>query len=107
MELNKASPTIFGIYIDNIERCLEEGVYVDRILVGIVIILLLCADDIVLMAMSPYDLDKQLIILKYFCSNMGMTVNTNNTKIKIIKSKKDTYINFIYENRHLEEVTSY
>ena len=38
---------------------------------------------------------------------MGMTVNTNKTKIMIIKSKKDTYANFIYDNRNLEEVNSY
>ena len=38
---------------------------------------------------------------------MGMTVNTDKTKIMIIKSRKDTYANFIYDNRNLEEVTSY
>ena len=38
---------------------------------------------------------------------MGMIVNTDKTKITIIKSKKDTYANFIYDNRNLEEVTSY
>ena len=38
---------------------------------------------------------------------MGMTVNNDKTKIMIIKSKKDTYANFIYDNRNLEEMTSY
>ena len=38
---------------------------------------------------------------------MGMTVNTNKKKIMIIKSKKDTSANFVYDNRNLEEVTSY
>ena len=38
---------------------------------------------------------------------MGMTVNANKTKIMIIKSKKDTYANYIYDNRNIEEVTSY
>ena len=38
---------------------------------------------------------------------MGTTVNTDKTKIMIIKSKKDTYANFIYDNRNLEEVTYY
>ena len=36
-----------------------------------------------------------------------MIVNTNKTKIMTIKFKKDTYANFIYDNRNLEEVTSY
>ena len=38
---------------------------------------------------------------------MSMIVKTNKKKIMIIKSKKDTYGNFIYDNRNLEEVTSY
>ena len=37
---------------------------------------------------------------------MGMTVNTDKTKIMIIKSK-DTYANFVYDNNNLEEVSSY
>ena len=47
------------------------------------------------MARCSFDLDKQLRILKYLCSNMGMVVNIDKTKIMIIKSKKDTYANFI------------
>ena len=69
-------PTLFGIYFDKIEKCLEEAGYVDTILAGIVIILLLYVYDSVLVARCPYDLDMQLRILKYFFSNMGMTVNT-------------------------------
>jgi hypothetical protein len=76
-------------------------------LVGIVIILLLYVDDIVLMAMISYDIDKQLKILKGFCSSIGMTINTNKTKVMIIKSKRITYTNFMYDNNILEEVTSY
>ena len=58
------------------------------ILAGIVIILLLYVDDIFLMEMCPFDLDKQLGILKEFFSNMGMLVNTNKTKIMIINLRK-------------------
>ena len=101
------SPTLFGIYIDKLEGCLEEAGCAGTILAGIVIILLLYADDIVLMARCSSDLDKQLRILKYFCSNMGMTVNTDKTKVMIIKSKNDTYANFMYDNSNLEEVSSY
>ena len=38
---------------------------------------------------------------------MGMTVNIDKTKTMIIKSKKEACANFIYENRNIEEVTSY
>ena len=38
---------------------------------------------------------------------MVCLVNTDKTKIMIIKSKKDTYANFVYKNNNLEEVSSY
>jgi hypothetical protein len=86
---------------------LEEAGCVNPTLASIVIILLLYVDDIVLMVRSPYDLNKQLKILKDFFSSTSMTVNTNKTKVMIIKSKNITYTNFVYDNNNLEEVTSY
>ena len=53
------------------------------------------------MARYPSDLDKQLRLLKDFFSTMGMIVNTDKTKFMIIKSKKDTYANFLYDNSNL------
>jgi len=38
---------------------------------------------------------------------MGMNVNTDKMKVMIIKSKKDTYANFVSDNNNLEEVSSY
>ena len=36
-----------------------------------------------------------------------MIVNTEKTKVMIIKSNKVTYTNVVYGNRNLEEVISY
>ena len=36
-----------------------------------------------------------------------MTINNDKTKVMIIKSKEDTYTNFVYDNSNLEEVSSY
>lgn len=101
------SPTLFGIYIDKLERCLEEANCTGTTLAGIVIILLLYVDDIVLLARIPSHLHRQLRFLNDLCSNMGMSVNTDKTKVMIIKSKKDTYANCFYDNNNLEEVSSY
>jgi len=59
------------------------------------------------MLRTPYDLAKQLKILKDLHSSMVMTINIDKTKVMIIKSKKITYANFMYDNNNLEEVTSY
>ena len=64
-------------------------------------------NDIILMARSPHDLENQLRIIKDFCSNMAMTVNTDKPKVMIIKSNKIPYDTFIYENNNLKEVTLY
>jgi hypothetical protein len=93
--------------MDKLEYCLEKEGCVSPALTSIVINLLLYVDDIILMEISPYDLENQLRILKDFCSNMGMTVNTDKTKVMIIKSNKFTYDTFVYDNNNLEEVNSY
>jgi hypothetical protein len=59
------------------------------------------------MERSPHDLENQLRILKDFCSNMGMTINIDKTKVMIFKSNKIPYDTFVYDNNSLEEVTSY
>jgi len=51
------SPTLFGIYIDKLEGYLEEAGCDGTILDGIVVILLLYADDIVLFTRCQSDLD--------------------------------------------------
>jgi hypothetical protein len=38
---------------------------------------------------------------------MGMTVNTDKTKVMIIKSNKIPYDTLVYDNNNMEEVTSY
>jgi hypothetical protein len=86
---------------------LEDAGCVRLTLIGIVIILLLYAYDIVLMARNPYDLGKQLRILKDFSCSMGMTVNIDKTKVMIIKSKKIIYDTLICDKNNLEEVSSY
>ena len=71
------SPALFGIYIDKLEGCLEEvGNCANINIAGIVIILLLCAHDS--MEKSPYDLEKQLKILKYFLLSMGIILTLKN-----------------------------
>ena len=62
------SLALFGIYIDKLEGCLEEVDCVNINLASIIIILLLHADDI--MVRSPYDLEMQQKILKYFFLSM-------------------------------------
>ena len=38
---------------------------------------------------------------------MGMIINIDKTKVMIIKSKKVSYVNFVYDDINFEEVSSY
>lgn len=80
-------PNLLAIYIDKLEKCLEDVGCVGPMLIGIVIALLLYVVDIVLLVKSLEALENQLGIIQYFCSKMGMIVNTNKTKVVKIKSK--------------------
>jgi hypothetical protein len=51
------SPTLFGIYIDKLQEWLEEVSCDDPTLIGIVIIILPYADDIVLIVRTPHNLE--------------------------------------------------
>ena len=101
------SPTLFCIYINKLEECLEFAGCKGTKLAGVLITLLLYADDIVLLAKSHDDLDKKLQILHDYYSKMGMTINSDKTKVMIIKSKKNTHGSFVYNNQCLEQVSSY
>ena len=85
---------------------MEKAGCVGPTLTRIAINLLLYADNMVLMERSPHDLEKQLRILKDFCSNIGMAINIDKTNVMIIKSNNITYDTFIDDNNNLEEVTS-
>ena len=91
------SPTLFGNYIDKLEECLEVVGCEGAKLGCTVITLLLYVDDIVLLERIHDDLHKQLRILQYFFSKMGMIVNTDMTKVMIIKCKKIKYDNLFYD----------
>jgi len=101
------SPTLFGNYIDKLEECLETASCKGTELTGIIITLLLYVDDIILLARSRDDLEKQLKNLHVYFSKMGMTANTDKTKVMMIKSKKITHDSFVYDNHFLEQVYSY
>lgn len=101
------SPTLFGIYINKLEECLETLGCKSTDLTGIMITLILYADNIILLARSHDDLDKQLKTLYVYCFKMGMIVNTNKTKVMMIKSKNITHGSFVYDKYCLEQVSSY
>ena len=66
------SPTLFGLYIDEVSHCIEKFRGSRECLVGIAIQLLLYADDTVLISDCLKGLQRHPNALKLFCSDKGL-----------------------------------
>ncbi|MCO5561555.1 hypothetical protein L7F22_015175 [Adiantum nelumboides] len=69
------SPTLFGIYIDELSEYVDTYGDAGSSLAGVMIPLLLYADDVVLISDSPERLQRQLDALQRFCVDRDLIVN--------------------------------
>jgi hypothetical protein len=90
---------LFGIYIDELEAFLHkhiqdnDGCLVHQVLISI----LLFVVDVVLLALSPTGLQRQLDALALFCNLWQWTINLGKTKVMIFNGlKKSVDIHFFF-----------
>lgn len=104
------SPTLFGIYIDELDSFLHEHIQgSDRCLLHQVIIsILLFADDVVLLAPSPKGLQRQLDALALFCDLRQLTINLGKTKVMIFNGlKKTSDLHLFFRGEEIEITGTY
>jgi endonuclease/exonuclease/phosphatase family metal-dependent hydrolase len=83
------SPLLFGMFIDEVEHWLREHAPEAGVMLGQRKLQdLLYADDIVLLASSPSQLQQLLDALHAFCQDRGMTVNLSKTEIVVYASQR-------------------
>ncbi len=83
------SPHLFVLYVDGLEAILLETVVVDApTLMGVMVPLLLYADDLILMSESASGGRKQLDALASFCEQRQLTVNLSKTKVVVFKARQ-------------------
>ena len=75
------SPDLFKLYIQDLSSLLNSSPIDHPALADIIISHLLWADDLVLLALTPEGLQKNIDILLNFCKSMGLEININKTKI--------------------------
>ena len=92
-----ASPTLFGLYIDDFEAAVLAAAQCGDQLdlpcflgSSSPVPPLLYADDMVLMATSAAGLQRQLDLLQQYCQQWGLTVNTVKTKLMRLSSGSDS-----------------
>ena len=81
------SPLLFSLFVEDLELFLQERVTAGLSIDDINLILLLFADDMVLVGNSPEDLQNSLNRLHMYCSEWGLTVNTSKTKIVVFRKR--------------------
>ena len=80
------SPTLVGLYVDGLEKHLLNMPDIDApTLMGVMVPLLLHADDLILMSESAAGLQKQLDALASFCEERQLTVNLSKTKVVVFE----------------------
>jgi hypothetical protein len=80
------SPLLFGLFIDEFETWLKERLPQAGVQMGAKLVqMLLYADDMVLLARSPEQLQGQLNLLQEFCEAQCMEVNVAKTEIVVFR----------------------
>ena len=82
------SPTLFDLYVAGLEKYLLEiaDIHAPK-LMGVMVPLLLYADDLILMSESASGLQKQLDALASFCEQRLLTVNLSKTKEVVFETQ--------------------
>ena len=105
------SPTLFSLFINQLAMHISEtGKHGVQLLPGLMeLFILLFADDVTLIATSPFGLQNQLNCLKKCCDNLKMEVNKDKTKVMVFRkgghlSKSEKWQ---FDGHNLEVVNEY
>lgn len=82
------SPTLLGLYIDEVVEFIHRGGGVGSMLSSSTVKVLLYADDIVLISSTAEGLQQHLDALEEFCCRRDLQVNLGKTKIIILNTSK-------------------
>ena len=102
------SPTLFSLYINDLVKTLKEKGPLLNI-GGLLINILLYADDMVLMADSEHDLQKLLDLLHDWCSKWRLSLNRDKTQIVHFRpsGRNMSKFVFLYGRDTLRTVSTY
>ncbi|KAL4221122.1 hypothetical protein ACF0H5_019381 [Mactra antiquata] len=102
------SPMLFSLFIEDLELFLSDhnsGISLDEL----VIILLLFADDMVIIGKSPEEINKSLQFLYDYCNTWSLEVNIQKTKGMVFRKRGGLRRNeiFVYNGAHVEIVNDF
>ena len=99
------SPTLFGLYIDQLEHHLSSHAQDAPSIQGQLVPILLYADDIVLLSKSASGLQHLLHVLHLFCDEKLLAVNMSKTQVVIFSDFRHAHTDeFSYSDQNLRIV---
>ena len=103
------SPLLYSLFVEDLELYLQNRPESGLSINDITLILLLYADDMVLLSESPSDLQHSLDNLKVYCDKWGLSVNTEKTKIMVFRKggRLNRNEKWIYGDKELEIVSNF
>ena len=101
------SATLFGLFVDGLEQHLMDTIGNDApSLSGVLIPLLLYADDLTIMSTTAAGLQRQLDALQLFCKQRQLSVNLAKTKVVTFGSRASCQA-FKFNGSEVERAQSY
>lgn len=103
------SPILVSLFLEDLELYLQKRAESGLLIDDIVLILLLFADDMVILGKSPDELQYHLDLLHTYCNSWGLEVNTEKTKIMVFRNRGRLLRgeNWTYNNQDIEVVDEF
>ena len=103
------SPIMFSLFIEDIELMLQDKFNSGLQINDMLLILLLFADDMVILGNTPEDLQNSLDLLLTYCNEWSLDVNILKTKVMVFRKRGNLLQNesFTYNNSKLDIVNDF
>ena len=82
------SPASLSLFIEDLELFLQGDQTCGLTFDGITFILMLFADDMIILGKDKKDLQTSLDLLEVYCQKWGLQVNTDKTKIVVFRKRR-------------------
>ena len=103
------SPILVSLFLEDLELYLQNRAESGLLIDDIILIILLFADDMVILGKSPEELQYHLDLLHTYCSNWGLEVNAEKTKIMVFRKRGRLLWgeHWTYNNQEIEVVDEF
>ena len=78
---------MFSLFLEDLELVLNDRANSGLTIDDISYILMLFADDMVILSNSPEDLQNSLNLLGSYCDNWGLSVNVDKSKVMVFRKR--------------------